>query len=127
MIPASFEYTRASSIDEALQALAGGAKVIAGGQSLLPLLKMRLASAERLVDIGQLRELRGLRLNDDGSASLGPLTRLALGGAEGVIVPIQCEFFALEGLSQILKIIKAVARRTNPDLASVFDAAIATP
>ncbi len=77
MIPASFEYTRASSVDDALQAIAGGAKVIAGGQSLLPLLKMRLASAERLVDIGGLTELRGLRLNDDGSASLGPLTTYA--------------------------------------------------
>jgi chromosome partitioning protein len=52
----------------------------------------------------------------DCPPSLGPLTRLALGSAAAVIVPIQCEFFALEGLSQILKVIKAVARRTNPKL-----------
>jgi carbon-monoxide dehydrogenase medium subunit len=77
MIPASFEYTRAATVDEAVQALAGGAKAIAGGQSLLPLLKMRLASADRLVDIGRLQELRGVRLNDDGSASLGALTTYA--------------------------------------------------
>lgn len=77
MIPASFEYTRAASVDEALQALAGGAKAIAGGQSLLPLLKMRLASADRLVDIGRLQELRGIRRNEDGSASVGALTTYA--------------------------------------------------
>ena len=53
----------------------------------------------------------------DCPPSLGPLTRLALGCAAAVIVPIQCEFFALEGLSQIVRIIKAVARRTNPKLA----------
>jgi carbon-monoxide dehydrogenase medium subunit len=77
MIPASFEYVRAASVDEALQALAGGAKAIAGGQSLLPLLKMRLATADRLVDIGRLQELRGVRIDDDGSASLGALTTYA--------------------------------------------------
>ncbi len=61
MIPAAFEYQRPASVDEALRALSGadGAKVIAGGQSLLPLLKLRLASAETLVDIGRLAELRG--------------------------------------------------------------------
>ena len=49
MIPAEFGYTRAGSVDEALGAIAGddGAKVIAGGQSLLPLLKLRLASPRR--------------------------------------------------------------------------------
>jgi chromosome partitioning protein len=52
----------------------------------------------------------------DCPPSLGPLTRLALGVAEAVIVPIQCEFFALEGLSQILRTIRAVARRANPRL-----------
>ncbi len=77
MIPASFGYTRATSVDEALQALAGGAKAIAGGQSLLPLLKMRLARAERLVDIGRLDELRGIRLEEDGGATVGALTTYA--------------------------------------------------
>lgn len=79
MIPAAFEYTRAGSVDEALRALAadGGAKVIAGGQSLLPLLKMRLASAETLVDIGRLSELRGVEKLDDGRLSVGALTTYA--------------------------------------------------
>ena len=55
MIPAKFDYVRPGSLDEAVSALAGGgedAKVIAGGQSLLPLLRLRLAYPELLVDVG---------------------------------------------------------------------------
>jgi carbon-monoxide dehydrogenase medium subunit len=77
MIPAAFAYDRPTSVDEALKLLAthnGAAKIIAGGQSLLPLLKLRLAAAERLVDIGRLSELRGIRYADDGSAEVGALT-----------------------------------------------------
>jgi aerobic carbon-monoxide dehydrogenase medium subunit len=71
MIPAKFEYVRPASLDDAIQALAGGgddAKVIAGGQSLLPLLRLRLAYPELLVDIGGLDELRGV--TDTGEALL---------------------------------------------------------
>ena len=73
MIPAAFEYTRAASVDEALRMLAAddGAKVIAGGQSLLPLLKLRLASRRTLVDIGRLDELRGISQLDDGRLAIG--------------------------------------------------------
>jgi carbon-monoxide dehydrogenase medium subunit len=63
MIPAKFDYVRPGSLDEAVSALAGGgedAKVIAGGQSLLPLLRLRLAYPELLVDVGGLAELRGV-------------------------------------------------------------------
>jgi carbon-monoxide dehydrogenase medium subunit len=77
MIPAAFDYHRASSVDDALGALGGGAKVIAGGQSLLPLLKMRLASAETLVDIGRIAELRGIRPQADGGLEIGALTTYA--------------------------------------------------
>ena len=69
MIPAKFDYVRPSSLDEAVSALAGGgedAKVIAGGQSLLPLLRLRLAYPELLVDVGGLDELRGV--TDAGDA-----------------------------------------------------------
>ncbi len=51
----------------------GSAKVLAGGQSLLPLLKLRVASAERLVDIGRLKELRGVR-DWNGGIAIGALT-----------------------------------------------------
>jgi aerobic carbon-monoxide dehydrogenase medium subunit len=63
MIPANFDYVRPSSVSDAVSALADGgedAKVIAGGQSLLPLLRLRLAYPEVLVDIGGLDELRGV-------------------------------------------------------------------
>jgi carbon-monoxide dehydrogenase medium subunit len=78
-IPAAFGYTRAGSVDEALQILAGdaGAQVIAGGQSLLPLMKLRLASAETLVDIGRLSELRGVTRLEDGGIAIGALTTYA--------------------------------------------------
>jgi aerobic carbon-monoxide dehydrogenase medium subunit len=69
MIPAKFDYARPSSLAEATAALADGgddAKVIAGGQSLLPLLRLRLAYPELLVDIGGLGELAGVR--DAGDA-----------------------------------------------------------
>jgi aerobic carbon-monoxide dehydrogenase medium subunit len=79
MIPAAFGYTRAGSLEEAIRALSGssGAKVIAGGQSLLPLMKLRLASPETLIDIGRLPELRGIERLDDGRLSLGALTTYA--------------------------------------------------
>jgi carbon-monoxide dehydrogenase medium subunit len=76
VIPAAFEYSRAKSVDDALNLLAqhqGSAKVIAGGQSLLPLLKLRVASAERLIDIGRLKELRGIR-EWEGGIAIGALT-----------------------------------------------------
>ena len=79
MIPAAFEYQRPASIEEALQIIAAdpGAKVLAGGQSLLPLLKLRLGSAETLVDIGRLPGLSGVRRLDDGRLAIGALTTYA--------------------------------------------------
>ena len=82
MIPAAFEYTRPASLDEAMRLLAdgnGGAKIIAGGQSLLPILKLRLASPERLIDIGRLAELKGVRKLPDGR------DRLVERGRAGVV------------------------------------------
>jgi carbon-monoxide dehydrogenase medium subunit len=78
MIPAAFEYRRATSIDDALGALAGGeAKVIAGGMSLLPLMKLRLANPSKLVDIGRLDELRRVGPTADGGFEVGALATYA--------------------------------------------------
>jgi len=78
VIPAAFDYTRPASLDEALGLIgSGGSKVIAGGQSLLPLLKLRLASVDRLVDIGRLAELKGVRSLPDGRLGVGALTTYA--------------------------------------------------
>jgi len=71
MIPAKFDYVRPGSLADAVSALAGGgddAKVIAGGQSLLPLLRLRLSFPELLVDVGGLDGLRGV--TDVGDALL---------------------------------------------------------
>ncbi len=68
MIPAKFDYVRPHTIEEASSALAAGgedAKVIAGGQSLLPLLRLRLSYPELLVDIGGIEELRGVADHGD--------------------------------------------------------------
>ena len=74
MNPAAFGYTRAASVDEALGLVSGGAQVLAGGQSLVGLLKLRLARPDRLVDIGRLAELRGIRDLPDGGVEVGALT-----------------------------------------------------
>src|SRR5215210_2188054 len=79
MIPAAFDYVRAGSVDEALELLAGrrDSKLLAGGHSLLPLMKLRLARPERLIDIGRLAELRGVREMPGGGLSIGALTTYA--------------------------------------------------
>ncbi len=77
MIPAAFDYQRSATLDEALKAISGAAgtvKLLAGGQSLLPLLKLRLGSADRLVDIGRLSELKGVRGLPDGRLAVGAMT-----------------------------------------------------
>jgi aerobic carbon-monoxide dehydrogenase medium subunit len=67
MIPAAFDYVRATTVAGALKALdAGGTKVIAGGQSLMPLLRFRLSRPKRLVDVGQIAALRGIRKKGGG-------------------------------------------------------------
>jgi len=69
VIPAAFDYVAPATVDDALRALADAgedAKVLAGGQSLLPVLRMRLAAPTTLVDLGKVAELRGVR--DDGDA-----------------------------------------------------------
>ena len=74
MIPEAFGYTRARTVAEAILAMSGGARALAGGHSLVPALKLRLASEESLVDIGQLSELKGISL-DGSTLVIGALTR----------------------------------------------------
>jgi len=69
VIPPEFEYVRAGSVDEALGALSSGgedAKLLAGGQSLIPLLRLRLAYPTTLVDVSDVADMRGVR--EDGDA-----------------------------------------------------------
>jgi aerobic carbon-monoxide dehydrogenase medium subunit len=73
---APFAYHRANDLQEAIALLAehgDGAKLLAGGHSLLPIMKLRLAEPERLIDIGRLAELRGVR-EQNGRLVIGALT-----------------------------------------------------
>jgi carbon-monoxide dehydrogenase medium subunit len=76
MIPSAFDYEVAGSVDQAVELLgsSGEAKLLAGGHSLLPLMKLRFARPELLVDIGRLSELSYVR-EDGGSVAIGALTR----------------------------------------------------
>jgi len=76
MIPAAFEYERAESVEGAIAALQAdeGAKLLAGGHSLLPQMKLRFAMPTKLIDIGRLRDLAYVREDGDVLA-VGALTR----------------------------------------------------
>ena len=77
MIPAPVDYARPGSLDEALELVAGAdpsVRVLAGGQSLIPLMKLRLARPQRLVDVSRLDDLRGVRDLPGGGLSIGALT-----------------------------------------------------
>jgi carbon-monoxide dehydrogenase medium subunit len=67
-VPASFEYARATSVEDALALLARhgpDARVVAGGHSLIPMMKLRLAQPETLIDINEVRELSYIRVDGD--------------------------------------------------------------
>ena len=75
--PAPFEYERATSVEGAiasLERLGSEARIIAGGHSLLPMMKLRLANPEHLIDINELTELAYIR-EQDGEVRIGALTR----------------------------------------------------
>jgi carbon-monoxide dehydrogenase medium subunit len=76
MIPAPFEYQRAESVDHAIQVLSDEpeAKILAGGHSLLPLMRVRLARPSLLVDISRIQDLKYVR-DDGGQVAIGALTR----------------------------------------------------
>src|SRR3712207_2666002 len=76
MIPAPFAYARPTTVDEALQAIASGGedvKILAGGQSLIPVMRLRLAAPETIVDLTRVAELRGVR-EDGDSIVIGAMT-----------------------------------------------------
>jgi carbon-monoxide dehydrogenase medium subunit len=78
MIPAAFDYVRATSLDQAIALLQGDLddnKLLAGGHTLIPTLKLRLASPSKLIDIGRIAELKGIAI--DETIRIGALTRHA--------------------------------------------------
>ena len=93
MIPAPFAYARPTTVEEALQAVADGGedvKIMAGGQSLIPVMRLRLAAPETVVDLAKVTELRGVR--DEGDALvIGAMTT----HAEVVAHPLVQQFAPL--------------------------------
>src|SRR6202795_3203270 len=73
MIAQTFEYTAPKTLDEALQLLAEGAKPLAGGMSLIPMMKLRLAAPDHLVDLGRLKDLNYIR-EEGGALHIGATT-----------------------------------------------------
>lgn len=101
MFPAQITYHRAGSVAEAVQLLSNneGAKLLAGGHSLLPLMKLRLAAPAVLVDIGRIEALKGVSAND-GGITIGALTTHAeIAGSDLVQqhAPVLAEAAALVG------------------------------
>ena len=86
MFPSEFEYYRASSIAEAGELLGKhpGAKLLAGGHSLIPVLKLRLAAPTALIDIGRIADLRSIRINSN-KVSIGALTTHADLASSGIL------------------------------------------
>ena len=87
MIPVQFDYVAPATIEEALGALAehgDEAKIMAGGQSLLPVLRMRLNAPEVVIDLGKIESLRGVR--DDGDAIvIGAMTQHSVVGSDPLV------------------------------------------
>ena len=87
MIPAQFDYVAPTSVEDALAALAqhgDDAKILAGGQSLLPVLRMRLNAPEMIIDLGRIESLRGIR--DDGDAIvIGAMTPHSTVGSDPLV------------------------------------------
>ena len=99
MIPAKFDYVKPSSVEEAVRALAEGgedAKIIAGGQSLLPVLRLRLAAPSLLVDLGGIADLKGIR--DDG---------------DGIVVGAMTPYFEIIGDNLVQEHVALLAQATQ--------------
>jgi carbon-monoxide dehydrogenase medium subunit len=129
MNPAQFAYQRAGSVDEAIALLrehGEGAKLIAGGHSLLPIMKLRLAEPETLVDIGRIAELRGVR-RDNGEIAIGALTthhQIATDAQIRSTVPLLADTAATVGDRQVRNRGTIGGALAHADAAADYPAAI---
>src|SRR5256885_17224395 len=74
MIPHTFEYSAPKTLDEAMALLENGGKPLAGGMSLIPMMKLRLAAPEHLVDLARLKDLNYIR-EEGGVIHIGATTK----------------------------------------------------
>ena len=129
MHPDSFDYHRPASLSEAVAALGSlgdGAKLLAGGHSLLPIMKLRLASPEHLIDIGRVPELQGIRRHGD-AVSIGALTthhQVASDAAVGAVAPLLAETAARVGDPQVRNRGTIGGALAHADAAADYPAAI---
>jgi carbon-monoxide dehydrogenase medium subunit len=102
MYPPKFDYYRASSLAEAVSLLKqhSGAKVLAGGHSLIPVMNLRLADPGTLIDIGRISELKGISA-DNGSVRIGALTPHALIAASADVPTVLSEAAGMIGDPQV--------------------------
>lgn len=99
MIPVAFDYQKPKTVDEAIAALSNGdSKILAGGHSLLPAMKLRLNQASKLVDINGISALKGIK-EEDGEIVIGAATTHA-DIANDKLIRNKLSFFA-EGASMI--------------------------
>src|ERR687885_308943 len=138
MIPAAFTYQRASSVDEASRLLGAGddVKVLAGGHSLIPLMRLRLAQPAMLVDINGLNGELGYIRRDNGTVRIGALTRhyqIELSSEIQRSLPLLAEVAAEVGDMQVRSMgtIGGVLAHADPagdycTLALMLDATIST-
>src|SRR5579862_9031138 len=99
MLLAATEYVRPASLEEAIEALRskGSARVLAGGQTLINVLKHRAAAVGLLVDVSRLAELRFIDVRPDGSATIGAATtyrELERSAELRAVAPLICEVAA---------------------------------
>jgi carbon-monoxide dehydrogenase medium subunit len=129
MNPAPFAYQRAESVQEAislLQAHGESAKLIAGGHSLLPIMKLRLAEPDQLIDIGRIAELRGVRRDGD-TLVIGALTthrEVATDSAIAAAAPLLAETASRVGDRQVRNRGTIGGALAHADAASDYPAAI---
>jgi aerobic carbon-monoxide dehydrogenase medium subunit len=138
VIPAAFEYARASSVDEAVRLLdkfGEDAKVLAGGHSLIPLMRLRLAQPKALVDINGIKELDHIKA-DGSKLRIGALTRHVEIQNSDVVkekLPILAEVAGEVGDNQVRNmgtiggvVAHADAAGDYPTIALILDADIVT-
>ncbi len=129
MNPSEFAYQRAGSVEEAIALLeehGEGAKLIAGGHSLLPIMKLRLAEPDLLVDIGRIPELQGVR-RDDGEIAIGALTthhQIATDAEICAVVPLLAATAARVGDRQVRNRGTIGGALAHADAAADYPAAI---
>lgn len=122
----SFDYQRPADRAAAAAALQGDARFLAGGQSLVQAMKLRLSSAERLVDLGGVADLKGIRV-DGGNVVIGSMTTHAAVGASAEVrkaIPALAELAAGIGDPMVRNMGTLGGSIANADPAACYPAAV---